>query len=668
MQTEHFFIDFLNQAELDTPALNHVEIQRVIIKRDSRTALFLHPDSKVTFPVVALHENAILRSAICLKQQVWNKNKGTTHFELGILNEKGKHHILWKHALTPSRKEADRNWIELEVDMRAWKGQNVQFTFTTRAEGSHAYAWAAWADPVLTHEKPKPIPAKQTDKHPHIILITSDALSRRFLGCYGNKEVQTPHIDGLAQESVLFEQACSQSTCTLGAYASMLSGMSPDEHKLYTEWGKFPSGKISLPVALNTRGYHTTLLTSENELNHSSFGFQNLFNSGIHAISNPAQDGAITVRAFERYWKNRPDQPTFSWVQFFDTHPPSLPPKRLRDRYYSGNPERIQDKSELVKRVYGLETLVEMERLLPLLERGEKIPGQPRERFYATARALKGQQENGPDLFEHLNNLGPEARRGMENITFGYWLEKEINAYQNNGKASTEFLTWFKDLIQKLLFIQSDITGWLDGVQDFNYPISQYKACTHYFDQHIGSLIKVLKDTDTYDQTLIILTSPHGEILQFDGVAFHHHIPHSHVFDVPLIVKAPHQKTGKRVMGLTEHRDILPSLMDFLKMDQSQIPQCNGKSWWPSVQTGNHHPRTISKGYDINKILTSLYKPPYLYVESHDKYQLTPNWAGEANESFLFQTIEGEPGMQIMNDTSMTDALLSEYRTSTEKK
>ncbi len=57
----------------------------------------------------------------------------------------------------------------------------------------------------------------------NLILIVSDALRTDVLGCYGG-DVKTPHIDWLAQQGVLFDNAHSTAPCTLPSSVSILTG------------------------------------------------------------------------------------------------------------------------------------------------------------------------------------------------------------------------------------------------------------------------------------------------------------------------------------------------------------------------------------------------------------------------------------------------------------
>lgn len=66
----------------------------------------------------------------------------------------------------------------------------------------------------------KPLP----EKKPNVIIIFCDQLRSSALGCYGNKFVKTPHIDKLSQNGFLFEQGISNSPVCTPARSNLLSG------------------------------------------------------------------------------------------------------------------------------------------------------------------------------------------------------------------------------------------------------------------------------------------------------------------------------------------------------------------------------------------------------------------------------------------------------------
>ena len=68
-------------------------------------------------------------------------------------------------------------------------------------------------------------------KKTNIIFIFIDDMGYADLGCYGRKEVQTPNIDGLAKEGILFTQYYSNSPICSPSRAAVTTGQFP------THWG-----------------------------------------------------------------------------------------------------------------------------------------------------------------------------------------------------------------------------------------------------------------------------------------------------------------------------------------------------------------------------------------------------------------------------------------------
>jgi hypothetical protein len=93
---------------------------------------------------------------------------------------------------------------------------------------------------------------------------------------------------------------------------------------------------------------------------------------------------------------------------------------------------------------------------------------------------------------------------------------------------------------------------------------NRYKNAAHYVDAQLKRVTDALKNVGVYDDMAIVLTADHGEGLKpgFQG--------HAAVFDatrhVPLILKLPGVPPGHNTQ-LISHRDILPTLADYLEID-----------------------------------------------------------------------------------------------------
>ena len=67
---------------------------------------------------------------------------------------------------------------------------------------------------------------------PNVFVIVLDAASSFYLGLYGDTHATTPNLDRLARESVVFDQAYSQSATTTPSTASLVTGVRVMTHRL----------------------------------------------------------------------------------------------------------------------------------------------------------------------------------------------------------------------------------------------------------------------------------------------------------------------------------------------------------------------------------------------------------------------------------------------------
>ncbi|MBM3738389.1 MAG: DUF4976 domain-containing protein [Acidobacteria bacterium] len=72
---------------------------------------------------------------------------------------------------------------------------------------------------------------------PNVVLILTDNHGAWTLGCYGNREIRTPHIDRLAAEGTLFTRAYANNAVCSPTRASLLTGLMPSQHGVHTYFG-----------------------------------------------------------------------------------------------------------------------------------------------------------------------------------------------------------------------------------------------------------------------------------------------------------------------------------------------------------------------------------------------------------------------------------------------
>ncbi len=71
-------------------------------------------------------------------------------------------------------------------------------------------------------------------KQPNVVFILTDNHGAWTLGCYGNRDIRTPHIDRLAAEGMLFQRAMSSNPVCSPTRATYLTGLMPSQHGLHS--------------------------------------------------------------------------------------------------------------------------------------------------------------------------------------------------------------------------------------------------------------------------------------------------------------------------------------------------------------------------------------------------------------------------------------------------
>ena len=100
---------------------------------------------------------------------------------------------------------------------------------------------------------------------------------------------------------------------------------------------------------------------------------------------------------------------------------------------------------------------------------------------------------------------------------------------------------------------------------DLNYYLDRYDGEIRYLDQEFGQLIEALKRRELFDNSLIVVTSDHGEAFFEHGFCDHGMTLYNEEISIPLIVKLPStiSRTGK-AGGYANLLDLSFSILEFL--------------------------------------------------------------------------------------------------------
>ena len=94
---------------------------------------------------------------------------------------------------------------------------------------------------------------------PNILVIMSDEHNASVLGCYGNKVIRTPNLDGLASRGVVFESCYCNSPLCVPSRLSFTAGKYASRVGAWNNNCRLPADSPSLPRLLNAVGYESFL-------------------------------------------------------------------------------------------------------------------------------------------------------------------------------------------------------------------------------------------------------------------------------------------------------------------------------------------------------------------------------------------------------------------------
>jgi len=103
------------------------------------------------------------------------------------------------------------------------------------------------------------------------------------------------------------------------------------------------------------------------------------------------------------------------------------------------------------------------------------------------------------------------------------------------------------------------------------FLISAYDEEIHFFDSQLGRFLNWLKGKGMFDNTIIILTSDHGEELDDNNHRWDHcQLLSEEELRVPIVVKMPKQRQGSVIENVVQTIDIFPTLIDLAGIDYSE--------------------------------------------------------------------------------------------------
>ena len=358
---------------------------------------------------------------------------------------------------------------------------------------------------------------------PNVLLICVDDL-KPLLRCYGDKIVQSPNIDRLAQRGMLFEKAfCNQAVCSPSRNA-LLTGLRPQTLGIYdlpTNFRQSVPDAVTLPQYFKANGYRAE-------------GLGKIFHVGHGNVNDEAS------------WS----VPHYSPKTISYALKENNPPESTREQALFENKKEAwklprgapTENAEVPDHRYGDGMIAE-----EAIQRLAAAKAKPEEPFFLAVGFLT----------PHLPFVAPKK----------YWdlydpasfklpeLQKAPEGAPEFAPSSWGELRQYKDMPDK-----GPVT-----TEQAIHLIHGYHAATSYMDAQLGKVLDALNSNGFAENTIIVLWGDHGWHLGDHGM-WCKHTNYEQATRIPLIVAAPGVPPGQRTQALVETVDIYPTLAELASL------------------------------------------------------------------------------------------------------
>ena len=249
-----------------------------------------------------------------------------------------------------------------------------------------------------------------------------------------------------------------------------------------------------------------------------------------------------------------------------------------------------------------------------------------------TPLVLKWLEDNKgrEDWFLHVNMWDPhtpyrapmEMGNPFEDSPLPEWMTEEVFRLhkQHVGPHSLNELGMYWDSSPADYPRQA---GRADTLQEWKEVMDNYDCDILYMDREIGKILNWLKEHNMYQDTVILLTSDHGENMGELGIYSEHGTADEITTRIPMLIKWPGMHTGV-AKALHYSLDLLPTLAELL--GNKPQPHWDGISYAETLRNGADRGREYLVVSQCSHVCQRAVRfDKYLYIRTyHDGYHLFP--------------------------------------------
>jgi len=392
-----------------------------------------------------------------------------------------------------------------------------------------------------------------SNQKPNILFIMTDQESVSLSGCYGNPLIKTPARDSIAANGVRFDNHYVASFPCTPSRATMITGLYAHNHGLVTNGIVLDQKIETLGSQLRKGGYDTTWIGKS----HMGGWFEphDEETCPYHELSTPDEGYEWKKHpggaGGEDYQLNGFDTWISGWTDYRNyLQTTDLPDDVKGDRWVGGHAvmETAPDSEHAYSRLteeHHMANWMSSEAVKAIEQSRESdkpfcmvlsfyaphhpiAPPKPYDTMYSPDDMVLPESYRNATNARNLPGVNPENNH--DNYIAVNWSEDQAKAY-----------------------------------------LARYYGYVTYTDDQIARVLDALKASGQYDNTIIVFSSDHGDMLCEQGMVYKHCFNgYDTLMKVPLTVQwLDGIKAGQVHEGLTSHIDLLPTLLELAGVEQT---------------------------------------------------------------------------------------------------
>lgn len=356
---------------------------------------------------------------------------------------------------------------------------------------------------------------------PNVLWIVWDTVRADHLGLYGYPRPTTPFLDAWARQARVFDDCVSPGTITLTSHGSLFTGLQPSEHGADNGRRRLDDRHVTFAEHLKASGYRTFLWSA---------------NPHISADANFDQGFDLSLHPWSERYRERARQVVRDKIADEDESS-ELPPRVVKPQAGKWD---IKASGVLAR-----EALAEWLAAATPDAAGGDAPAP----YFAFLNYMEA----------HRPRIPPEKYRqrmmSADDIARSYRIDQSWDAIWSYSFGLSEYTT-----------------------DELRIMTATYDAAIAELDELLRDLITSLEASGALDNTVVVLTSDHGEHLGEHHLLDHQYSVYDPLARVPLVLYDPRRITAGREARPVMSHDLFPTLLELSGVDLGANPPARGVS------------------------------------------------------------------------------------------